>query len=186
MEHGNLLSELKRIEKSDFAHLDRGAEYSDAIRRYNKNGLVMGAIDGRIYLPEEFDMLIERVGGKRLYYPNSPSKEDYRKIAEFNQIVGDAKDDIRGSSFINNPVMVFGNTAALLSGASILFNKLGKEGNKKTSRRDFIESCIKIGAFSALLGGISLVDRAGDNRKNNKKRKDVEYVQKMIEQYSRL
>jgi len=183
MYQGTLFDELRGIEQSDFAHLDRGAEYVDVIgRRRSKNSLVEGAAAGRIYLPDEFDVLVKRVGGKRLYYPNKLSDIDSTELDEFNDVVG----GIQGASLINNPAAVSGACAGVFWGACALAEVMNKHGEGKFSRRDFMKRAGKASIYIAGFTGFSFFSAAWDSREMNKKRKDVEYVQDKIEKYGRF
>lgn len=177
MSYQTLLSELKRIKSSEFVHFDRNAEYRDTIANWrSKNSLVERVAVKEIYLPDEFDSLVKRVGGSRLYYPNSLSEEDSKELEEFNDVVG----GVKGADLIGNPITlgvgfgVFGGAAS--TGLDWFFGD-------DVTRRDFLKrAAIYSGVF---MGGLSACS-VDEKDKMGRKRDDVAYVQDRIERYSRF
>ena len=126
-----------------------------------------------VYLPQEFDSFVKRAGGSRLYYPNSLSEEDSKKLEEFNAVVG----GVKGANLIENPITMgigFGvSSSAVTTG-------LEKSFGDNVTRRDFLKRAAIYGGM--LMGGLAAcsTDRKGEI---NKKHEDVAYVQDKIEKY---
>jgi len=177
MAYGTLLSGLKEIDKSAFAHLDKNAEYRDVISNWrSKNSLVERAAIREIYLPQEFDSLVKRVGGSRLYYPNSLSRIDSLELEEFNGVVG----GIDGASLVENPITFGVAVGGAGSAFSYVLDKLCRED---VSRRDFLK---RFAIYTGVMGGgLSLLKRPTEDEMS-KKRNEVSYVQDKIEKFGRF
>lgn len=175
LKNKTLLQELHYIE--DKWPGDKASRYGETIESWRPwSYLVDSAVKGEIFLPEKFDELIERVGGKRLYYPNRLSEADSQELYDFNEIVG----GLRGASLVENPV----TSTVLYAPLCVVFvaaaNKLAR---LKLTRREFL-------LFSGALVASKGIYAAGNNLltyKNeiNENRKDVEYVQDKIERFGR-
>jgi hypothetical protein len=177
MSYQTLLRELKDIESSEFVHLDKNAEYREVIANWrSKNSLVEKAAIRKLYLPQEFDYFVKRVGGGRLYYPSSLSEEDSKELKEFNDVVG----GIAGASLVENPI-TFGVAAGGLGGAFTY--GVDKLCNDYVSRRDFLE---RFAIYAVVTGGGSALLKRPTEDEMSKKRNEVNYVQDKIEKFGRF